>query len=104
MLEKHFRRSFILYVKEKYDGDVYIIPQEGQGVGVSDLLLCYKGRFCAIELKGSDNRYYGVTPAQKVFLKKIRQSGGIAFSIRHSDNWKEELHNLLEEKIIYEIE
>lgn len=43
-------------------------------MGVSDLILCCKGRYVAIELKHKGN-----TPSehQKLFIEDIRESGGI---------------------------
>lgn len=43
--------------------------------GISDLLLCYKGIFVAIELKIEYNK---PTALQSAFVDEIRQCGGIA--------------------------
>jgi hypothetical protein len=42
--------------------------------GVSDLLVCYQGRFIAIEVKRPGGR---VSPEQERFLERVRAAGGI---------------------------
>nr|DAF84365.1 MAG TPA: Nuclease [Caudoviricetes sp.] len=48
-------------------------------VGVSDLLICYKGIFIALELKVGN---YQPDPLQIVYLQKVRESGGIGLLLR----------------------
>lgn len=49
-----------------------------QASGVPDLLACYKGRFVAIEVKTPNGK--GVaSDIQKIKIRMIRGSGGIAF-------------------------
>lgn len=43
--------------------------------GVSDLVLCVGGVFCAIELKAEYNE---MSAHQKLFIKQIRAAGGVA--------------------------
>ncbi len=42
--------------------------------GVSDLLVCYQGRFLAIEVKRPGGK---VSPEQERFLERVRAAGGI---------------------------
>lgn len=100
MLEKNFRKLVIKYLQETYDRKIKIIPVEGLANGTSDLLICFNGRFVALELKGS-NKYYDLTEQQRLFLKKIRIAGGIPICLRYSKDWKEELDRFLTEKSIY---
>lgn len=44
--------------------------------GIADLLVCYEGRFVAIEVKRPGCK---PTPLQSAFLESIRRTGGIAF-------------------------
>lgn len=43
--------------------------------GISDILVCYKGRFVAIELKRTGGK---TTPHQEKFIQAILDSGGVA--------------------------
>lgn len=54
--------------------------------GVSDLLVCYRGRFIAIELKSPDKSSYDVTPLQVAFHRDIINAGGRAIVAR---TWEE---------------
>lgn len=48
-----------------------------QPAGTPDILCCYKGRFIAIEVKRPNGGK--VSALQKLKMKQIEQSGGIAF-------------------------
>lgn len=48
-----------------------------QEVGIADLLLCYKGRFIAWEVK-MPGQEGSVSKKQSLFLRSIESSGGIA--------------------------
>lgn len=99
MKELVFQKKVISYLKEL---NAYVINIEGLKVGLPDLILSYKGKFVGIELKGDSG--YKIKPNQTLQLKKIRESGGISFSLRYSKNWKKELIEFLEEKKEYLIE
>lgn len=45
--------------------------------GVSDLLVCYKGRFIALEIKTHRTRN-NVSPVQRYNLEWVEKAGGIA--------------------------
>ena len=53
--------------------------------GVPDLLVCYKGRFIALEVKTPDNKA-GPTRLQRAQLAQIRASGGLGYVVRSVRN------------------
>lgn len=57
--------------------------------GISDILVCYKGAFVAIELKAKSKP----TIHQEIFIAKVKQAGGYG-AICHN---VEEVKNLLSE-------
>lgn len=56
--------------------DLWVVKTEQRSIrGIPDLLICYKGKFVAWELKTND----GVTDVLQDFtLGKITQAGGVA--------------------------
>ena len=52
-----------------------------QRSGIPDLLICYKGRFIAIELKAEKGK---VSDLQRRELELIREAGGLGFVLRPS--------------------
>lgn len=65
----------------KYGSDIVIIKQHGgpyAQAGVSDLLICFRGKFIAVEVKSPDTNH-GVTVKQQAFLETVREAGGISF-------------------------
>jgi len=57
----------------KKDTNSYIPTRQ---LGVSDLLVCYKGKFIAIEVKRKGGK---LTLHQEGFLEDVKGGGGIAF-------------------------
>lgn len=57
-------------------------------VGCPDLLVCYRGRFIAIEVKRSKESSYGLTTKQKHELNKIRKAEGYAYVAYSEDDVK----------------
>jgi penicillin-binding protein-related factor A (putative recombinase) len=53
----------------------YFFPYQTQK-GVSDIIVCYKGRFVAIEVKSPSRK---PTPDQIQFLKEVEKAGGLGF-------------------------
>ena len=51
----------------------------GDRRGVPDILACYRGRFCAFEVKAPRGR---LTPHQTAELEAVRRAGGIAAEVR----------------------
>lgn len=56
--------------------------------GIADLLVCYDGKFVAIEVKRPNGR---LTEDQEKFLHNVRAAGGIAFVAYSVDDVVKEL-------------
>lgn len=65
--------------------------QERARRGVPDILLCFKGRFVAIELKASEEAL--VSPLQCYEISKIQLAGGLAY-IAYPENWGAVLNDI----------
>lgn len=84
MKEAQFSREVTTYLESK---GAIVNNQTGgmfSKVGVSDLLVCYKGFFIALELKVGE---YQPDPLQISYLQKIRDAGGFGLILR--DNIQE---------------
>lgn len=74
MKEKDFENKVKKYLKDK---GAYVIKHHGgyfSKVGVPDLLICYKGKFLGVELKGDNGK---PSPLQLHNIDLIKKSGGI---------------------------
>lgn len=86
MREAEFSRQVTKYLESRgaivnnQTGGIY------SKVGVSDLLVCYKGQFIALELKTGN---YQPDPLQISYLQKVRNAHGFGLLLR--DN----LHDLM---------
>lgn len=86
MREAEFSRKVTKYLESKgaivnnQTGGIY------SKVGVSDLIVCYKGHFIALELKVGN---YQPDPLQISYLQKVRDAHGFGLLLR--DN----LHDLM---------
>ena len=61
----------------------YFMSISQRGIsGTPDILGCLNGRFIAIEIKAENGR---LSRLQDRNLRKIRESGGLAFSVKPSD-------------------
>lgn len=60
--------------------------------GVPDILVCYRGRFVAFEVKRESGGV--VAPLQKVQIQRINDAGGVAHVVRSVD----EVKKILEEE------
>ena len=79
MKEAQFSREVTQYLESK---GAIVNNQTGSmfsKVGVSDLLVCYKGFFIALELKVGD---YTADQLQISYLQKIREAGGFGLILR----------------------
>lgn len=84
MKESQFSREVTQYLESK---GALVNNQTGSmfaKVGVSDLLVCYKGYFIALELKVGS---YKPDPLQISYLQKVREAGGFGLILR--DNIQE---------------
>lgn len=79
MKEAQFSREVTQYLESK---GAIVNNQTGSmfaKVGVSDLLVCYKGYFIALELKVGN---YQPDPLQITYLQKVRDAGGFGLLLR----------------------
>lgn len=79
MKESQFSREVTTYLERK---GAIINNQTGgmfSKVGVSDLLVCYKGYFIALELKVGS---YQPDQLQISYLQKVREAGGFGLILR----------------------
>lgn len=79
MKEAQFSREVTQYLESK---GAIVNNQTGSmfaKVGVSDLLVCYKGYFIALELKVGN---YQPDPLQITYLQKVRDAGGFGLILR----------------------
>ena len=58
---------------------------------ISDLLICYKGRFLAIEVKGPEGH---LRPGQRVRIRKLKKASGVAISARNVERVKQLIDDL----------
>jgi len=61
--------------------------------GTPDILACLDGQFIGIEVKKPGGK---PDPLQRVQLRKIRESGGVAFSTDNLNEAKDQLNYLME--------
>lgn len=79
MREKNIENKIKSYLKSK---GAYCIKYHGNQfsqVGVADLLVCYKGRFLAIEIKNETGK---TSPLQEANILMVKRAGGISFVAR----------------------
>lgn len=97
MLESSFKKK----VKARLDQipGLYYFVKEAAGLrGIPDLIICYKGRFIAWELKKSITAARPTSPGhmlQLYVIEKINISGGIG-RVVYPENFEERLKELLE--------
>ncbi len=84
MTEKDIQKKIMDFLK-KCNGVFFKFPAGAfmSRQGVSDILGCYDGRFVAIEVKSEKGN---ATKLQRLFIDKIRESGGIAGIVRSVDD------------------
>lgn len=80
--EKRFEKKVRAYLDSIGAWHLKTISNGFQRAGVPDLLICYKGRFIAVELKATRGR---TTSLQEHELKSIRTSGGIGLVLYPAD-------------------
>lgn len=82
MLEKNFQAKIIKELKKR--GIYYIKVIQATKNGVPDLIICYKGKFYALEVKTDTGK---TTSLQDYNIDQITQSGGTALVVR-PNNWE----------------
>jgi hypothetical protein len=96
MLEKSFKQKVISVLKD-INGLYYFVKEAASIRGIPDIIICYKGRFIAWELKRSQKvaeTWRDGHELQKYNIKKIGDSGGIG-RVVYPENFKECLEELL---------
>ena len=96
MLEKNFKKKVISVLKD-IDNLYYFVKEAAAIRGIPDLIICYRGRFIAWELKRSEKvalTWRDGHELQKYNIKKICDSGGIA-RVVYPENFKDSLEELL---------
>lgn len=63
--------------------------------GIPDIIVCYKGRFIAFEVKVGNNK---VTLLQALAIRQILHAGGYAFVVKSVDEVKEAIKAFEEER------
>jgi hypothetical protein len=80
--ESKVKAKCVAQLKEM--GAVYFYPVTGgYGTsGVSDIVVCFDGRFIAIECKAGKNK---LSELQKMFQEKVAAAGGLALVINEEN-------------------
>ena len=92
MREKSIENKIKAYLRSK---GAYCVKYHGNQfsqVGVADLLVCYKGRFLAIEIKNETGK---TSPLQDVNIKMVRDAGGISFVARSVEDVRAVIDNII---------
>lgn len=92
MREKTIENKIKKYLR---DNGAYCVKYHGNQfsqVGVADLLVCYKGRFLAIEIKNETGK---TSPLQDVNIEQVRNAGGISFVARSVEDVRKVIDNII---------
>ena len=84
-LESAFQKKVIDYIESRGGYKIKIHASSYQTEGGPDIVCCYKGRFCAVELKQGSK----LSEVQTIKLEMIRNSGGIAMEVKDINQIKE---------------
>jgi len=75
-------------IKELKQMGAYVVKVvSGTRDGIPDLLLCYKGKFIALEIKKDSKS--NLSELQKYNIDKITLAGGIALPVYGLQDWRE---------------
>ncbi len=72
-------RKYLNSLEDSFCFKTHGSPMQMQGV--SDLILCYHGKYYALEFKDPQNKE-GPTPTQEEFMRKVKRAGGEAYVVR----------------------
>ena len=90
MSEQQIQKTILNYLKEldqTYSFKVIVANRKG----IPDIIVCYKGRFIAFEVKTTKGK---ATELQKLNLRQIEDAGGKAYVVRSVEEVKECLAKL----------
>ncbi len=95
MKEKDLVRKISEYLKKIKDL-FYWKEHGGQygTAGIPDIIVCYKGRFMALECKVGNNK---PTVLQEMTIKQISKAGGYAIVVRSLDDVKNAIETISKE-------
>ena len=75
MNEDKLKRSAVKWLKSLNDSNLYFYcPTDKFCAGIPDILACYKGRWCWVELKTEKGK---VSPIQEWTHGKLRDAGAV---------------------------
>lgn len=77
-LESAFQKKVIDYIDSRGGYKIKIHVSSYQTEGEPDVVCCYRGRFCAFELKQGST----LSDLQEIKLELIRKAGGIALEVK----------------------
>lgn len=98
-LESAFQSKVIKYIEERGGYKIKIHASSYQTEGEPDIVCCYKGRFCAFELKQGSK----LSDLQIIKLEMIRKSGGIAMEVKDINQIKEVFDRIDEDANIHRV-
>ena len=90
MTEQQIQNKIIKYLKTK----AYVVKiVSASKSGIPDLLICYKGRFIALEVKTPDTKD-DTSDLQEYNIRKNIKNGGLAFVVWELNQVKEIIKGL----------
>ena len=96
MKEKTITNQILKYLKScpecfafKEHGGIYGVS------GIPDVICCYKGKFMAFEVKTPQGK---LSKLQEITIKRINESGGMAFKVTSLQEVKDVLKGVMPEK------
>ena len=95
MKEKTITNQILKYLKS--EPECFAFKEHGGIYGVSgipDIICCYKGKFMAFEVKTTQGR---LSKLQEVTIKRINESGGMAFKVTSLQEVKNILKGVMPE-------
>ncbi len=96
MKEKTITNQILKYLKS--EPECFAFKEHGGIYGVSgipDIICCYKGKFMAFEVKTTQGR---LSKLQEITIKRINESGGMAFKVTSLQEVKDVLKGVMPEK------
>lgn len=90
MLEKTFQRKVIKHIRNINGYVINFNPTAVSGGGVSDLIVCLKGIFVAIELKVK----HSLQQRQALNLKHVNDAGGVGIVLLYDKDWERKIELL----------
>lgn len=95
MKEKTITNQILKYLKS--EPECFAFKEHGGLYGVSglpDIICCYKGKFMAFEVKTPQGK---LSKLQEIAIKRINESGGMAFKVTSLQEVKDTLKEVVPE-------